>query len=87
MTPKNQAAPGLQAAAMAEPANLKATRLPQVSQPPQAEAGPEILPACPEPGQFVLSPLGWSAAGRLLCAAAASALLWLAVAWALNWLS
>ncbi len=33
-----------------------------------------------------LSPLGWSIAGRLLLAVAASALLWLAVAWAIGWL-
>jgi hypothetical protein len=34
-----------------------------------------------------VSPLGWSIRGRLLCAAGASVLLWLAVAWALGWLS
>jgi hypothetical protein len=72
---------------MAEPVNLKATRLHQISQPPQAASEPEILPACPEPGKFLLSPLGWSVTARLLCAAAAAALLWLAVAWALGWLS
>jgi hypothetical protein len=31
-----------------------------------------------------ISPLGWSIATRLLFAAAAAALLWLAVAWALG---
>ena len=34
-----------------------------------------------------VSPLGWSIRGRLLAAAAASALLWLAVAWAIGWLA
>lgn len=34
-----------------------------------------------------LSPLGWSIRGRLICAAIASALLWLSVAWAMGWLS
>jgi hypothetical protein len=72
---------------MAEPVNLKATRLHQIGHPPPAAAGPEILPACPEPEKFMLSPLGWSASGRLLCAAVTSALLWLSVAWALGWLS
>jgi hypothetical protein len=33
-----------------------------------------------------ISPLGWSIGSRLLCALAASALLWLAVAWAMGWL-
>jgi hypothetical protein len=33
-----------------------------------------------------VSPLGWSIGSRLLCAGAASALLWLAVAWAVGWL-
>jgi hypothetical protein len=33
------------------------------------------------------SPLGWSIFARLLAAAAAAGLLWLAVAWALGWLS
>ena len=47
----------------------------------------QILPECPEPGKILASPLGWSIKGRLLCAAAASALLWLSVAWALGWLS
>lgn len=46
----------------------------------------QSLPECPAPGIF-LSPLGWSIKGRLLCAAAAAALLWLAVAWAVGWLS
>ena len=40
------------------------------------------LAAVPAP----VSPLGWSIGGRLLCAGAASALLWLAVAWAVSWL-
>jgi hypothetical protein len=31
------------------------------------------------------SPLGWSIKGRLICAALAAALLWLAVAWAIGW--
>lgn len=42
------------------------------------------LPECPK--EAVLSPLGWSIAGRLICAGAASAFLWLAVAWAIGWL-
>jgi len=46
----------------------------------------QALPECPEPGKVFASPLGWSIKGRLLCAAAASALLWLAVVWALGWL-
>jgi hypothetical protein len=44
------------------------------------------LPECLEPGKVFASPLGWSIKGRLLCAAAASALLWLSVVWALGWL-
>jgi hypothetical protein len=40
------------------------------------------LAAVPAP----VSPLGWSIWGRLLCAGAATALLWLAVAWAVGWL-
>ncbi len=47
----------------------------------------KVLPECPEPGKILASPLGWSIKGRLLCAAAASVLLWLSVAWALGWLS
>jgi hypothetical protein len=39
---------------------------------------------CPEPKKIYVSPLGWSIKGRLLCAAIASALLWLAVAWAIG---
>jgi hypothetical protein len=39
---------------------------------------------CPEPNKIVVSPLGWSIKGRLLWAAIASALLWLAVAWAIG---
>ncbi len=34
-----------------------------------------------------ISPLGWGIGARLLCALAVSALLWLAVAWAIGWLS
>lgn len=44
------------------------------------------LPECPEPVKPFASPLGWSIKSRLLCAAAASALLWLSVVWALGWL-
>ena len=44
------------------------------------------LPECPVPGKLFGSPLGWSIQGRLLGAAAAAALLWLAVVWALGWL-
>jgi hypothetical protein len=40
------------------------------------------LAAVPAP----VSPLGWSIWGRLLCAGAAIALLWLTVAWAVGWL-
>jgi hypothetical protein len=47
----------------------------------------QVLPECPEPEKALVSPLGWSAKGRLLCAAAAAGLLWLSVAWALGWLS
>ena len=47
----------------------------------QADQGQKIIPACPKPR---ISPLGWSIAGRLLWAVAASALLWLGVAWALD---
>lgn len=36
-------------------------------------------------GPVPVSPLGWSIRGRLLAAAAASAILWLAVAWAIGW--
>lgn len=49
-----------------------------------------ILPVCPDPGKvlgFKLSPLGWGINVRLVVVAVASALLWLAVAWALGWLS
>ena len=41
---------------------------------------------CPEPKKVLVSPLGWSIAGRLLWAVVASALLWLSVAWAIGWL-
>lgn len=44
----------------------------------------QTLLECPAPGR-IISPLGWSIKGRLLCAAAASAFLWLAVAWAIGW--
>jgi hypothetical protein len=37
-------------------------------------------------GPAPVSPLGWSISSRLLCALLASALLWLAVAWAIGWL-
>jgi len=47
----------------------------------QADHGPKLIPACPKPG---ISPLGWSIAGRLLWALAATALLWLGVAWAIG---
>jgi hypothetical protein len=46
----------------------------------------KILPECPKLGQVLASPLGWSIKGRLICAAAAIALLWLSVAWAIGWL-
>ncbi len=42
---------------------------------------------CLEPEKILISPLGWSSKGRLLWAAIASALLWLAVAWAIGLLS
>jgi len=45
------------------------------------------LPECLEPDKVSVSPLGWSIKGRLCCAAAASALLWLSVVWALGWLN
>jgi hypothetical protein len=38
-------------------------------------------------GPAPVSPLGWSISSRLLAAAAASTLLWLAVAWAIGWLA
>jgi hypothetical protein len=47
---------------------------------------PQIMTACPEPKKVFVSPLGWSIKGRLIFAAAASALLWLSVAWAVGWL-
>ena len=47
---------------------------------------PKALPECLKPGKIRLSPLGWSIKGRLLGVAAASVLLWLAVAWAIGWL-
>jgi hypothetical protein len=50
-----------------------------------AHLQPTLL-ECPEPGKVLASPLGWSIKGRLLGAAAASGLLWLAVVWALGWL-
>lgn len=48
------------------------------SSPAEGAAGLTLGPA-------PVSPLGWSIAGRLLCAAVAAALLWLAVVWALGW--
>ena len=45
------------------------------------------MPACPEPKKVFVSPLGWSIKGRLIFAAAGSVLLWLAVAWAVGWLT
>jgi hypothetical protein len=48
---------------------------------------PKIMTACPEPKKVFISPLGWSIKGRLILAAAASALLWLAVAWAVGWMT
>jgi len=44
----------------------------------------ESVELAPDP--VPVSPLGWSIGGRMLCAGAASALLWLAVAWAVGWL-
>ena len=52
----------------------------------KADHHQKIMLECPEPGKVFTSPLGWSIGGRLLCAGAASALLWLAVAWAVGWL-
>jgi len=46
----------------------------------------QTLPECPQPGKVFASPLGWSIKGRLVCAVAASAFLWLSVVWALGWL-
>lgn len=46
----------------------------------------KALTTCTAPKQVLISPLGWSITGRLLWAASASALLWLAVAWAIGWL-
>jgi hypothetical protein len=48
---------------------------------------PKIMTACPEPKKVFVSPLGWSIKGRLIFAAAGSVLLWLAVAWAVGWLT
>jgi hypothetical protein len=50
----------------------------------QADQGQKILPECPKPKIVGTSPLGWSIKGRLLWAAAATALLWLSVAWAMG---
>ncbi len=44
----------------------------------------KFLPICPKPKAMGPSPLGWSIKGRLLWAAAATALLWLSVAWAMG---
>lgn len=49
-----------------------------------AKAEESVAPAAPE---APFSPLGWSIFSRLLAAAVASGLLWLAVAWALGWLA
>ena len=46
----------------------------------------KILPECPELGQILAFPLGWSIKVRLICAAAAIALLGLSLAWAIGWL-
>jgi hypothetical protein len=46
-----------------------------------------VEPVAPSGEKGPISPLGWSIGGRLLCAAAASTLLWLAVTWAMGWLS
>ncbi len=43
--------------------------------------------ACPDPKKVLFSPLDWGIPVRLLCAAVATVLLWLAVAWAIGWLS
>ncbi len=51
--------------------------------------GDQLQALCPEPEEIVkltVSPLGWSINGRLVCAVAAAALLWLSVAWAIGWL-
>jgi hypothetical protein len=45
---------------------------------------PKIMTEGPAPKKVVVSPLGWGITGRLLWAAAAAALLWLAVAWAME---
>jgi hypothetical protein len=49
-----------------------------------ADQAQDTVPACLPPKNSLISPLGWSAAGRLIWAAAAFALLWLAVAWAIG---
>ncbi len=46
----------------------------------------KILPECPKHEQVLASPLGWSIKVRLIYAAAAIALLWLSLAWAIGWL-
>ncbi len=53
----------------------------------KADHPQKIIQECPKPGRVLASPLGWSIKGRLLCAAVASTLLWLSVAWAIGWLS
>jgi hypothetical protein len=50
---------------------------------PGKEVESEAHPAPEGP----ISPLGWSIFSRLLAAAVAAGLLWLAVAWALGWLA
>ncbi len=47
----------------------------------------KTMTACPAPKKVGGSPLGWSITGRLIFAAAGSAFLWLAVAWAVGWLA
>jgi hypothetical protein len=44
----------------------------------------KLMTESPEPKKVAVSPLGWSIKGRLLWAAAAAALLWLSVAWAIG---
>jgi hypothetical protein len=47
----------------------------------------EIMKECPAPKKVGVSPLGWSITGRLIFAVAGSVALWMAVAWALGWLT
>jgi len=46
--------------------------------------GSPLKKSGPDNGRRLLSPLGWSVGIRLLFAAAAAALVWLVVAWALG---